>query len=579
MKFPVFAFDEGFDGVARSARKMALSRWLTVSVYSLLVAATASREIAMVWAGCFVLAELWSWLATNPHAAGRPLTRADRLSYLGSALATNLVWVGLGLVYWMQDFPGAPYFALLLWSALLFNGMSHSYRSPLASLVFGAPSGLCILLTPFVFPRFDGAQQAFVLIGVVIYVGYAILSAERGMRASNEYAAALRDLEAQTRAAEAASQAKSAFLAMMSHELRTPMNGVLGMAHALDRTELSAQQRGYVDTLLRSGGGLMTILNDILDLAKIEAGRFDIESRAFDLRQTLSRTCDLWAPAAQEKGLSFACEIATETPHWSRGDDARLRQILQNLLSNAVKFTAAGEVRLTVAPVAGGVEFTVADTGPGLDEETQGRLFQGFTQADSTIARRFGGTGLGLAISRELARLMGGDVTVESRLGQGARFALRLPLEAVEAQATTDNHDDAALERSLQVLVVDDNPTNQEVARALLGAIGVTVTTASSGEEGLATLAAAEFDVVLMDIHMPGISGIETLAAIRARGLTDLPVVALTADAMTGERERLLGLGFDGYLSKPIDPAEMIRALTAALIPDPPQAQTHRACA
>ena len=556
-----------------------MSRWLTVSVYSLLVAATASRAAAAIWAGCFIMAELWSWLATNPHAAGRPLTRADRVSYLGSALATNLVWVGLGLVYWMQDFAGASYFALLLWSALLFNGMSHSYRSPLASLVFGGPSALCILLAPFLLPRFEGAQQAFVLIGVVIYVGYAILSAERGMRASNEYAAAQRDLEAQTRAAEAASQAKSAFLAMMSHELRTPMNGVLGMAHALDRTELSAQQRGFVDTLLRSGGGLMTILNDILDLAKIEAGRFDIEVRAFDLRQTLSRTCDLWAPAAQEKGLCFECEIAPDTPRWTRGDDARLRQILQNLLSNAVKFTAAGAVRLLISPVEGGIEFAVVDTGPGLDEATQGRLFQGFTQADSTIARRFGGTGLGLAISRELARLMGGEVTVESRPGQGARFALRLPLEAVAAQTQAEERDSAALERSLQVLVVDDNPTNQEVARALLGAIGVTVSTAPSGEEGLIMLASAEFDVVLMDIHMPGISGIETLAAIRARGLADLPVVALTADAMTGERERLLGLGFNGYLSKPIDPAEMIRALSAALIGGESETQAQLACA
>jgi CheY-like chemotaxis protein len=400
------------------------------------------------------------------------------------------------------------------------------------------------------------------------------------MRAANELAAAHRDLEAQTQAAQAANQAKSAFLAMMSHELRTPMNGVLGMAHALGRTELSDQQARFVDTLLRSGGGLMTILNDVLDLAKIEAGKFDIETRAFDLRQTLTRTCDLWRPAAEEKGLRFSCDIAPEVPDWARGDDARLRQILQNLLSNAVKFTAAGAVRLEVAMRGNAVLFAVIDTGPGLDEETQGRLFQGFTQADSTVARRFGGTGLGLAISRELARLMGGDVTLTSRLGHGARFELCLPMAAAAPEGQVRSTDPAGLERDLRVLVVDDNPTNQEVARALLSAIGVDVETAGGGEEGLAALTAARFDLVLMDIHMPGMNGVEALAAIRAGGHAALPVVALTADAMAGERDRLLALGFDGYVSKPIDPAELISALGAALDPAPGKpGDDQRACA
>ena len=167
MKFPAFEFDDGFDGVARSARKMAPSRWVTVAAYSVLVAVTLSRQAATIWAACFILAEFWSWLATNPHARGGALTRGDRVFYLTSAVAVNAVWVGLGLAYWVAGFPGAEYFALLLWSALLLNGMSHSYRSPLACLVFGAPSALCILITPFVLPRFDGFQQAFVLIGVV----------------------------------------------------------------------------------------------------------------------------------------------------------------------------------------------------------------------------------------------------------------------------------------------------------------------------------------------------------------------------------------------------------------------------
>lgn len=564
MKFPAFEFDEGFDGVARSARKMALSRWITVAIYSLLVAYTLSREVAAIWAGCFVLAEFWSWVATNPHASGRTLTRGDRVRYLTSALAINAVWVGLGAMYWRADFSGAGYFALLLWSALLVNGMSHSYRSPLASLVFSAPSALCILLAPFVAPRFDGFQQAFVLIGVVVYVGYAVLSAERGIRAANELAAVRRDLEEQTRAAQSASQAKSAFLAMMSHELRTPMNGVLGMAHALDRTELTPRQAQYVGTLLRSGGGLMTILNDILDLAKIEAGRFDIEARPFDLRQMVQRAVDLWSPAAREKGLSLTGVVAQDVPDWVAGDEARLRQILQNLLSNAVKFTEAGHVALTVETGPSGLAFSVADTGPGMSPQTLSRLFQGFTQADSSVARRYGGTGLGLAISRRLARLMGGDLTVESGLGEGSRFtlAVQLPLAEPVIELAPEPAPQSS-EGPVRVLVVDDNNTNQEVARALLEAIGATVETASSGPEGLAALDDADFDLVLMDIHMPGMSGIEALRAIREAGHALLPVIALTADAMSGERERLLGLGFNDYLSKPIEPAALVRALDA----------------
>ncbi len=564
MKFPVFEFDDGFDGVARAARRMSLSRCLTVAVYSVLVAFTLSPTFAVGWVACFLVAEVWSWVGTRPHGRGAPTT-AQRFSYLGSALALNLVWVGLALGYWFAEFSGSEYFALLIWSALLFNGISHAYRSPLASLTFGGPSGLCILLTPLLAPRFEGAEQVFVVIGAMVYVGYAVISASRGVQAARELAAAERELRAQTEEAQAANQAKSAFLAMMSHELRTPMNGVLGMAHALERTPLDQRQREYVETLLRSGGGLMTILNDVLDLAKIESGKFDIQSRPFELRQVVTRAADLWTQAAREKGLIFVCEIDHLAHDWCAGDDARLRQILQNLLSNAVKFTSQGEVRLAVRPAQDGmVMFEVSDTGIGIDEAALGRLFEGFSQGDSSISRRFGGTGLGLAISRQLARLMGGDIQVASELGKGSRFVLTLPLaEVAPPVRQAVDATGAPVVQQLQVLVVDDNPTNQEVARALLEAIGALVDTVSSGLEALASLEHRQFDVVLMDIHMPGMSGIETLEAIRASGRSTLPVVALTADAMSGERDRLLALGFNGYVSKPIEPAALVRVLAA----------------
>lgn len=567
MKLSVFAWDKGFDGVARSARKMAPSRWITGVLNALLVGALLGPRTATIWALAFAFAEIWTWIVTSARKDETAPSFSQRLSYLGSALAVNFVWVGLALAYWCSAIPGAEFLAFLTWSALVANAISHAFRSPLAVVVFGAPSAITLLVATLFFPAFEGAAQLAAALGAVVFVGYAAMSAERSVLAARELATARLELEAQTRAANAANQAKSAFLAMMSHELRTPMNGVLGMAHALERTDLSPRQAGHVATLLRSGSGLMTILNDILDLAKIEAGRFDIESRPFDLRHAVDRSVELWAPTALEKGLALTCQVSPEVEAWVIGDDARLRQILQNLLSNALKFTSKGDVRLTIGPTGRGDEiaFTVADTGPGIEPATQTRLFQGFTQADTSIARRFGGTGLGLAISRNLARLMGGDITLESRLGEGSSFTLVLPLPmpSFHPQAPVAPQPQTR-EIPVRALVVDDNRTNQEVARALLEALGLGVMTVGSGQEGLEALANGGFDVVFMDIHMPGMSGIETLEAIRASGQETIPVVALTADAMAGERERLLALGFNDYLSKPIEPAALVRILGLA---------------
>lgn len=564
MKFADFAWDEGFDGVARSARKLAASRWVVGLLYAVLAGLTLTPATGVVWGAAFAVAETLTWLATSAYRPGQTPTRRSRLAYLSAVLTVNAVWMGLAFAYWFSSSPGAEFLALLIWSALLLNAISHAFRSPFALLVFSLPSATAILAAALLFPRFEGPHLLAAALGAVIFVSYAAISANRSVLAARELAAAYVQLEAQTRAAETANQAKSAFLAMMSHELRTPMNGVLGMAHALQRTNLTARQAEHVATLLRSGGGLMAILNDILDLAKIEAGRFDIEDRPFDLNQTVGRAVELWMPTAAEQGLALICDISPDVPIWVSGDDTRLRQVLQNLLSNALKFTAAGEVRLSVAPAGDGdrVAFTVADTGPGIEPAIQARLFEGFTQADSTIARRFGGTGLGLAISRNLARLMGGEIALESRLGEGSRFTLVLPLPPASFNTETASTPvPEAKEAPVRALVVDDNETNQEVARALLEALGLTVETAASGEAGLKALEASAFDVVFMDIHMPGMSGIETLATIRSSRNGEIPVVALTADAMTGERERLLALGFNDYLSKPIEPAALVRTL------------------
>jgi len=565
MRISGLAYDDGFDGVALASRRLAPGRHGVALLIIAMVAANLGLRTALTWGAVLALAEAWGWLATGPYARGVAVTVRQRLNYLASAVAGNWTWLALSVLFWLAPFTGGRFIALLVWSALLLNAISHAFRSRFALLVFSLPTIAVMVATPLIAPRFEGAQQVLAVIGLMICAVYALISAQRNVAAARDLAQARAELERQTQAAQAANQAKSSFLAMMSHELRTPMNGVLGMAHALELTDLSPRQRDYVQTLLRSGGGLMTILNDVLDLAKIEAGRFDIEARPFEPREQLAKVIELWGPAAAEKGLRLDCEVGEGVPDWVLGDGARVRQILLNLISNAVKFTAAGEVRLTVSAVGDGrLEFRVSDTGPGMDAETQARLFHGFTQADSSIARRFGGTGLGLAISRELARLMDGDITLESRLGEGSRFTLSLPLPAAQiapgasSPAKADRAQDA-----MRVLVVDDNQTNQEVARALLQAVGVSVAVASGGSEALDALADGQFDMVFMDIHMPGMSGIEALAAIRSGAFAAVPVIALTADAMAGERERLLALGFDGYLSKPIDPTALLRALNS----------------
>lgn len=563
-----FSDDRGFDGVALGARRLAPGRIAVALFFTFLVKLILGVQIAIYCGAALAVCEVWTWIATKPYARQQRLSPRDRAGYIASAMAINAVWLSFSLLFWTSFKPGTAFLALIIWAALMLNAISHAFRSPLALMIFSTPTAIVMVGTPLLIPRFEGPEQALAVIGVVVCAAYAVISARRNLAAAADLAEARAALEAQVETARSANQAKSAFLAMMSHELRTPMNGVLGMAHALEHTELSPRQGDYVRALLRSGGGLMTILNDILDLAKIEAGKFEIEHRAFSLEEKLAKVSELWEPTAREKGLALTYELDAAAPFWVMGDPARVRQILLNLVSNAIKFTETGSVHLRAIQTSDGrMSITVQDTGPGMSEAVQARLFQGFTQADSSIARQFGGTGLGLAISRELARLMGGDILLHSRPGEGSTFTLVLPLPATDGPAPCSAPSSAPVAHdSLRVLVVDDNRTNQEVARALLEAVGVQVATVSGGQAALDTLAFERFDLVFMDIHMPGMSGLEAMQRIRDldRIAAETPVVALTADAMAGERERLLKAGFDGYLTKPIEPAALIRTLETA---------------
>jgi signal transduction histidine kinase/CheY-like chemotaxis protein len=388
-----------------------------------------------------------------------------------------------------------------------------------------------------------------------------------------------KELKKAQAAAVQASNAKSAFLANMSHEIRTPLNGILGMAQVLEMANLTPEQKDQVTTILDSGRNLMALLNDVLDLSKIEAGKIAIVKTDTDIAHTLRRLYRLWKPKAEEQGLEFSLSLDSELPQVLNFDSVRVRQCVSNLISNAIKFTREGRVEVVVTSKAlpDGehlVKVRVRDTGVGMDEETASRLFKPFVQADDSTQRKFGGTGLGLSITRSLAELMGGEATVKSEVDRGSEFTFTFKAGEAQVQhrvvASGNNHVDDGQARSslknqnLRLLLVDDHPINRQVASLFLKPFNMRIVEATNGKEALAALASEPFDMVLLDIHMPVMDGPTTIRTIResSEAWKDIPVIALTADAMSGDKERYLRLGMNGYLSKPLAERDLIAEIT-----------------
>ena len=394
-----------------------------------------------------------------------------------------------------------------------------------------------------------------------LQVTYAQLEQERA-----NLARTAQDLSDAKEAAENANRAKSAFLATMSHELRTPMNGVIGIADLLISSEMPSAQRERVEMIRESGECLLTILNDILDLSKLEAGRMMLERAAVAPREVVETVVEVMRPNAEEKSLSLNVEIGDNVPESIDGDATRLRQILFNLIGNAIKFTPEGHIDVSVDAIPGReadameLLFTVRDTGIGIPEAMLPSLFTRFQQADSSISRTYGGTGLGLAIARELTTLMNGVISVESREGEGSTFRVRLPVHVVvdETAAPAPQPQEPAPEATdepcpLRVLLAEDQPVNQKLMMAVMERLGHDLTIAENGVEVIRKLRESSFDLILMDIQMPLMDGIQATKVIRSfdEPWHDVPIVAVTAHAMDGHREVYMAAGMNGFVSKP----------------------------
>ena len=491
------------------------------------------------------------------------------------ATVTTAAWASAPLMAWFSGHPfGHPLAVALLVSGYVLV-FAQLRSSPKQAIVISSPYSVAALIIaaslwggPLFWPFL--AIMPFTSAGLFVLVTMTMLREER-IRAFQEHQAHLiEELQGARDKADAANQAKSNFLGVISHELRTPMNGVLGAAQLLGATRLETTQREYLSIIRNSGDNLLSLLNDILDMTKIEAGKMTFEIIDVSVEDLHRRVTGPFVAQAEAKGLEFRSTVVGETPAVVKGDPLRVCQVIQNLLSNAVKFTDSGVIdyrvestRINDRRVA--FAFSVTDSGAGIAEPDLERLFQPFTQADASSTRRFGGTGLGLTIARRMANIMGGDISVTSTVGQGSTFTLVVEADVVEWQAVPAAEAidaDVGDGECLNVLVVEDHPVNRMILEAWLGSAGHSTATAENGQIAVDMAGQQRFDLIIMDVNMPVMDGLSATRLIRAKGRNaETPIAVLSASARNEDHEAGLEAGADAYLNKPIDFTALARLM------------------
>jgi signal transduction histidine kinase/ActR/RegA family two-component response regulator len=552
---------------------------------TLVIAMTASHLVGalwpLVWLTSVTVLQFASLLALQPaHDPQFAMSPTRARFFHGVRGLSSVVFSSIGVVLWFGGGWPGRLCAILLLAGGAIHGTLRARVSSRQLWIVQAPFMVLIAGLPLVsMLQASGPDRetlGMVALCGMFFVAHLATGGQRHTKAAHAAGQALADAQRARHRAESAEAAKNEFLAVISHELRTPLNGVLGMAQIMEGDDLNARQRDRLAVVRQSAETLLVLVNDLLDIARIEDESLVLDEGLIDLPQLAGQTETLFGPLAEVKGLDLRVRLMANAGVTRLGDPARVRQVLHNLVGNAIKFTDSGRVSLVISGTDDELVFDVVDTGPGVQPDRLAAIFDCFTQSDGSSSRRHGGSGLGLAITAGLARLMGGELSVRSQVGEGSTFTARLGLRLAQAALAPAPAAPAASARSeettslrVRILAAEDNPTNQLVLRTLLEQLGVRIQVVENGEEAVAAWRVAPWDLVLMDIQMPLMDGVAATRAIRqieaAEGRARTPIIAVTANATAAQAAAYVAAGMDGLVPKPIQFAQLLAAISGAI--------------